>query len=138
MICPGRPSPERMIVFLQKLLKAPPRDLLLILDNLKVYKAKVVREWLEENANRSDVFSLSLCYRELSPFEYCNGDLKREIQCGVLPTDLGELEQPMLGTSRHGQKALRRVRASAKHRNSIYVAKLHCNWAGSTAGTLAP
>ncbi|MBW8078661.1 MAG: hypothetical protein GJU76_11435, partial [Gallionella sp.] len=132
------PSPERMIVFLQKLLKAPPRDLLLILDNLKVYEAKVVRQWLEENANRSDVFSLPPCYRELSPFEYCNGNLKRDIQCGVPPPDLGELTPPMLGISRRGQKKLRRVRANAKHRNSIYVAKLHCNWAGSTAGTRVP
>jgi hypothetical protein len=60
MIYPGGLSPERLIVFMQRLIKDTPRKVFLILDNLNVHKAKVVREWLEEHADRIDVWT---CHR---------------------------------------------------------------------------
>jgi transposase len=58
MIYPGGLSPERLIVFMQRLIKDTPRKVFRILENLNVHKAKVVREWLKEDANRIEVFYL--------------------------------------------------------------------------------
>ena len=138
MIYPGRPNPEWLIVFRRKLIKAFPRNVFLNLANLKVDKAKLAREWLKELVNWIEAFRLPPYSPELIPSEYCNGDLKREIQCGVPPPDVDDLKQTMLVASRHAQKSLRRVRANRMHRNSIYVAKLHRNCTVSIAGTRVP
>ena len=58
MIYPGGLSPGRLIVFMQRLIKDAPRKVFFILDNLNVHKAKAVREWLEEHADRIEVFYL--------------------------------------------------------------------------------
>ncbi len=44
MIHPGGLTPQRLIVFVQRLIKDAPRKVFLILDNLNVHKAKAVRE----------------------------------------------------------------------------------------------
>lgn len=59
MIYPGGLSPELLIVFMQRLIKDAPRKEFLILDNLNVHKAKVVREWLDGRADRIEVFYLT-------------------------------------------------------------------------------
>ena len=94
----------------------------LILDNLNVHKAKVVREWLEEHANRIEVFYLPPYSPELNPSEYFNGEPKGEVQRGVPPKDVTDLKRTMLSTSRRIQKSPRRVRAYFKHRNIRYAA----------------
>ena len=130
MIYPGGLSPERLIVFMRRLIKDAPRKVFLILDNLNVHKAKAVRDWLEEHADRIEVFYLPPYSPELNPSEYFNGDLKGEIQRGVPPKDVADLKQTMLSASRRIQKSPRRVRAYLKHRNIRYAAQVHCNYAG--------
>ena len=122
MIYPGGLSPERLIVFMQRLIKDAPRKVFLILDNLNVHKAKVVREWLEEHANRIEVFYLPPYSPELNPSEYFNGEPKGEVQRGVPPKDVTDLKRTMLSTSRRIQKSPGRVRAYFKHRNIRYAA----------------
>jgi transposase len=122
MIYPGGLSPERLIVFMQRLIKDARRKVFLILDNLKVHKAKVVREWLSEHRDRIEVFYLPPYSPELNPTEYFNGDLKGEIQRGLPPKDVKELKRTMLSHSRRIQKSPQRVRAYFKHRNIKYAA----------------
>lgn len=94
----------------------------LILDNLNVHKANVVREWLEEHTNRIEVFYLPPYSAELHPPEYLNGDLKGEIQHGVPPKDVNDLKRTILSNSRRIQRSLARVRAYFKNRNISYAA----------------
>ena len=131
MIYPGGLSPERLIVFMQRLIKDAPRKVFLILDNLNVHKAKVVREWLEEHAHRIEVFDLPPYSPELNPSEYANGDLKGEIQRGVPPKDVTDLKPTMVSTSHRIQKYPGHVRAYFKHRHIKFAAQAHCNYAGS-------
>lgn len=122
MIYPGGLSPQRLIVFMQRLIKDARRRVFLILDNLNVHKAKVVREWLAENAERIEVFYLPPYSPELNPSEYFNGDLKGEIQRGIPPKDVKDLKRTMLSHSRRIQKSPARVRAYFRNRHIQYAA----------------
>jgi len=122
MIYPGGLSPQRLIVFMRRLIKDARRKVFLILDNLNVHKAKVVREWLEEHADQIEVFYLPPYSPELNPSEYFNGDLKGEIQRGVPPKDAQELKRTVLSHSRRIQKSPARVRGYFKHRHIRYAA----------------
>lgn len=122
MIYPGGLSPERLVVFMQRLIKDARRKVILILDNLNVHKAKLVREWLGEHTEQIEVFYLPPYSPELNPTEYFNGDLKGAIQRGVPPKDVKELQRTMLSHSRRIQKSPARVRAYFKNRNIRYAA----------------
>ena len=122
MIYPGGLSPERLIVFMQRLIKDARRKAILILDNLNVHKAKLVREWLGEHTEQIEVFYLPPYSPELNPTEYFNGDLKGAIQCGVPPKDVKELQRTMLSHSRRIQRSPARVRAYLKNRHIRYAA----------------
>jgi transposase len=107
---------------MQRLIKDARRKVILILDNLNVHKAKLVREWLGEHTEQIEVFYLPPYSPELNPTEYFNGDLKGAIQRGVPPKDVKELQRTMLSHSRRIQKSPARVRAYFKNRNIRYAA----------------
>jgi transposase len=122
VVSSSRVSSERLIVFMRRPIKDARRKVFLVLDNLNVHKAKPVREWLEEQKDRIEVFYLPPYSPELNPSEYFNGDLKGKIQLGVPPKDVTELKRTVLGHSRRIQKAPDRVRAYFKHGNIRYAA----------------
>ena len=122
MIYPGGLSPQRLIVFMQRLIKDARRKVFLILDNLNVHKAKAVRDWLAAHADRIQVFYLPPYSPELNPSEYFNGDLKGAIQRGIPPKDVQDLKRTMLSHSRRIQKSPARVRAYFKNRHIRYAA----------------
>jgi len=122
MIYPGDLSPQRLIVFLQRLIKDARRKVILILDNLNVHKAKAVRDWLAEHTDRIEVCYLPPYSPELNPSEYFNGDLKGAIQRGIPPKDVKDLKRTMLSHSRRIQKSPARVRAYFKNRHIQYAA----------------
>lgn len=71
---------ERCIDFLGRLiLSANKAKVYLILDNLKVHHAKLVKEWVELNKESIELFFLPAYSPELNPDEYLNGDLKNKI-----------------------------------------------------------
>ena len=122
MIYPGGLTPQRLIVFMQQLIKDAPRKVLLILDNLNVHKAKAVREWLGERVDRIKVFYLPPYSPELNPTEYFNGDLKGEIQRGVPPKDVTDLKRTMLSHSHRIQRTPKRVRKYFENEHIRYAA----------------
>jgi transposase len=122
MIYGGALSPQRLIVFMRRLIKDTPRKVFLILDNLNVHKAKVVNAWLAQHAGRIVVFYLPPYSPELNPSEYFNGDLKGEIQRGIPAKDVAELKRTVLGHSRRIQKSPARVRAYFRNKHIRYAA----------------
>jgi transposase len=122
MIYPGGLTPQRLIVFLQRLIKDARRKVFLILDNLNVHKAKAVRDWLAEHADRIEVCYLPPYSPELNPSEYFNGDLKGAIQRDIPPKDVKDLKRTVLSHSRRIQKSPARVRAYFKNRYIRYAA----------------
>jgi transposase len=78
---------RRLIRFLTRLIRDARRKVYLILDNLKVHHAKVVRAWLEPHRDQIEVFCLASYSPELNPDEYLNADLKAGVHGGRPPRE---------------------------------------------------
>ena len=76
---------QRLIRFMERLVRTSQRKVFLILDNLKVHHGKLVAAWLEEHAERIEVFFLPPYAPEYNPDEYLNHALKRSVHSGQLP-----------------------------------------------------
>ena len=74
---------DKLIEFLEALVKDAGKKVFLILDNLRVHHSKPVKIWLEENKEKIEVFYLPSYSPELNPDERLNADLKHEISSKV-------------------------------------------------------
>ncbi len=68
---------DRLIEFLDALIKDAKRKVFLVLDNLRVHHSKPVRAWLAERKALIEVFYLPSYSPELNPEERLNADLKQ-------------------------------------------------------------
>jgi len=68
---------ELLIKFMARLIKDADRKVFLILDNLRVHHGKTVKQWLEKNKKKIEVFYLPSYSPEFNPDEYLNGNLKK-------------------------------------------------------------
>jgi transposase len=76
MIYSGSMNTERLIEFMQQLIKEKDRKTFLILDNLRVHHSKIVKEWVSKNIESIELFYLPSYSPEKNPDEYLNCDLK--------------------------------------------------------------
>ena len=88
---------RRLLRFLGRLIREAGRKVFLILDNLKVHHAKVVRSWLDAHREQIAIFYLPSYSPELNPDEYLNGDLKASVHGGIPPRDAKGLVRAVLG-----------------------------------------
>lgn len=88
---------RRLLRFLTRLIRDAGRKVFLILDNLKVHHAKLVRTWLDARRAEIEVFYLPSYSPELNPDEYLNGDLKAGVHGGIPPRDEKGLLRAVLG-----------------------------------------
>lgn len=65
-----------LIKFLRRLIKGNDRKIILILDNLRVHHAYIMRDWLKGKDDQIEIFYLPSYSPELNPDEYLNNDLK--------------------------------------------------------------
>ncbi len=88
-----------LIKFMSRLIKDSPRNVFLILDNLRVHHSKVVQKWLEKNNGKIRVFYLPAYSPEVNPDEYLNGDLKQRIRSGIPAKTVNDLTASAIFTS---------------------------------------
>lgn len=69
-----------LLRFMKRLIKDAGRKVFLILDNLRVHHAKLVKAWLARHADEIEVFYLPAYSPDLNPDEYLNADLKAGIR----------------------------------------------------------
>ena len=74
---------DKLIEFLEALIKDTSKKVLLILDNLKVHHSKPVKAWALDNAKKIELFYLPSYSPELNPEERLNADLKHAITSKV-------------------------------------------------------
>ena len=74
---------DRLIEFMESIVKDVPRKVFLVMDNLKVHHSKPVQKWLEEHQEKIEVFYLPSYSPELTPDERLNEDLKHAITTSV-------------------------------------------------------
>ena len=70
---------ERLIEFLQALIKDAGRKVFLILDNLRVHHSKIVKAWVSDRHDQIELFYLPSYSPQLNPEERLNADLKQEM-----------------------------------------------------------
>lgn len=75
----GALNADILIDFMQRLIRGAKKKIFLVLDNLRVHHAKPVREWLQANKERIEVFYLPSYSPELNPDEMLNADLKQAV-----------------------------------------------------------
>ena len=122
MIYKGALSPEILLRFLRRLIQGRKRPIFVILDNLRVYKARKVASWIERNASRIQIFFLPPYSPELNPDEYLNGDFKRGVYTGVPPRNAADLRRQAFSQLRSIQRSPNRVRAYLQHPAIRYAA----------------
>ena len=83
---------DKLIEFLEALIKDAGRKVFLILDNLRVHHSKPVKAWAAERQDKIEVFYLPSYSPELNPEERLNGDLKQAIGAKVPGTHQGQTE----------------------------------------------
>lgn len=70
---------DKLIEFLEALIKDAGRKVFLILDNLRVHHSKPVKAWVEERKDKIEIFYLPSYSPELNPEERLNANLKQAI-----------------------------------------------------------
>lgn len=99
------------LLFLGRLLKdARGRKLFIIVDNLRVHHARVVRDWVEARSDFIEIFYLPSYCPDLNPDEFLNGDLKGEIGRRPDGRSKGRLAANAMSAMQRIQKSPGRVR----------------------------
>jgi transposase len=111
-----------LIKFMSRLTKDAGRKVFLILDNLKVHHSHLVKDWLEDNKEKIEVFYLPSYSPELNPDEYLNGDLKQNIRSGLPARSEKELTKKTRSFMRKLQNRPEHVRNYFKHPKIAYAA----------------
>ena len=70
---------NKLIEFLQALIKDAGKGVFLILDNLRVHHSKVVKAWVAQHKDQIELFYLPSYSPQLNPEERLNADLKQEL-----------------------------------------------------------
>ena len=79
------------VTFLERLIESSDKKVFLILDNLRVHHAKIVKAWVEEHKNQIALFYLPAYSPDLNPDEYLNNDFKRNVNKESIPVNKNEL-----------------------------------------------
>lgn len=113
---------QRLITFMQRLIRDARRKVCLILDNLRVHHAKLVTAWLAEHRSEIRVFYLPSYSPEMNPDEYLNGDLKVGVSAKVPTRDKRQLKEAAGSHLRMLQQRPERVKKDFEHPAIRYAA----------------
>lgn len=111
-----------LIRFLRRVVRSAGRKVLLILDNLRVHHAHVVKQWVHEHVDEIELFYLPSYCPDLNPDEFLNCDLKAEVSQRPDSRRKGEWERTSLRAMRSIQKQPHRVRKYFEAKTIIYAA----------------
>lgn len=121
-----------LIKFLRALIKSTPGKVFLILDNLRVHHAKVVKRWLDRTEVKRylEVFFLPAYSPELNPDEYLNCDLKSMVHSGPAARTVEDLKKQTQSCMLKLQRCSERVKTYFKADHILYagIANLFCRW----------
>jgi hypothetical protein len=91
--------------------KGAERKLFVIVDNLRVHRAKLVTAWVRANAARIERFYLPPYAPEHNPDEFLNNDVKQALARRRIPPDKATLKSQLCSHMRGLQRRPAKVRA---------------------------
>lgn len=113
---------DRLIEFLDALIRDADRKVFLILDNLRVHHSKPVKAWVAERKDWIELFYLPSYSPELNPEERLNADLKKAIGSRVSARTKSRLKAVTMEHMTALEKSPERVKSYFKDRHAKYAA----------------
>jgi transposase len=105
------------LTFIKRLVKgANGRKIYLIVDNLRVHHAILVREWIQKNIDKIELFFLPPYCPEYNPDEYVNNNLKSEMSKLPCAKSVDELET-------NARSIVKTIQNDTSHVESFFNAK---------------
>lgn len=111
MVYDGALTAATFLVFLHRLVKGAERKLFVMVDNLRVHRAKRVTAWVEANAERIELFYLPPYAPEHNPDEFLNNDVKQALARRQVPKDKASLKAGLTSYMRGLQCRPAKIRA---------------------------
>jgi transposase len=113
-----------LIKFLRALIESTPGKVFLILDNLRVHHAKIVKRWLAKKSVKRylEVFFLPAYSPELNPDEYLNCDLKNMVHSGPAVRSIDDLKKRTRSCMLRLQRRPERVKTYFRAGHILYAA----------------
>lgn len=111
-----------LIRFFTRLCRDAGKKVFVILDNLNVHKARLVRDWVAEHADVIELFYLPSYSPELNPDEYLNGDLKLSVAKRAPARDRDSLLRTATSRLRSLQRQPEKVKKFFHHPHVQYAA----------------
>lgn len=121
MLYEGKMNQGRFIQFLQRVVASFDQKVVLIVDNLRVHHGKLVKAWVEKNADSIELYFIPSYSPELNPDEYLNRDLKKNVNSRTTPRTQAELKANVLSFMRMLQKIPARVKLYFSSRHIEYA-----------------
>jgi transposase len=81
-----------------------------------------VKNWLEKNKEKIEVFYLPSYSPELNPDEYLNGDLKRRVHSGIPARSVNDVKNKTRSFMKTLQKRPQHVKNYFRHPKVLYTA----------------
>lgn len=124
MIYKENMNAQKLIEFMEQLIKSSTKKVYLILDNLRVHHSKLVKDWLEQDDIKKQiaVFYLPAYSPEKNPDEYLNCDLKQGLSSKPSPKNLDKLNENLENHMKMLQENPQRVIKYFKHKDIQYAA----------------
>lgn len=122
MVFGGALNAKILIRFFKRLIQSAHRKVFLILDNLRVHHAKLVREWLAKQEEHLEVFYLPSYSPELNPDECLNADLKQAVTAKAPSRSKGQLKKVTVAHLRKLSKSPERIKSYFRHQPVRYAA----------------
>jgi transposase len=122
MLYTGKMTGALFVEFLRRLIRRAPCKVFLIVDNLSLHEAAVVKAWLAQHRDEIEMFTLPKYSPELNPDEYLNGDLKQELNKDGLPKDRDTLHRKVKEVMSMFSNLPGRIANYFQHRKIAYAA----------------
>jgi transposase len=111
MVYDGALTAATLLIFLCRLVMGADRKLFVIVDNLRVHRARQVSAWVQANAERIELFYLPPYAPEHNPDEFLNNDVKRAMARRQVPRNKPSLKAGLTSYLRSLQRRPAKVRA---------------------------
>ena len=111
MVYDGALNASIFLDFLKRLVRDAVRKIFLIVDNLRVHRAKIVTAWVKVNKNRIELFYLPPYAPDRNPDEFLNNDLKQSMARRRTPKNKAGLKSGLTSYMRGLQKRPAKIKA---------------------------
>jgi transposase len=122
MVVDGAVKAPTLIRFLRRLIRDARRKVFLILDRLRVHRARLTQDWLAQHRSEIEVHYLPSYSPELNPDEGVNADLKQAVPCKAPARSKQQLKRAAISHMRRLAKMPKRIRSIFRHQQFRYAA----------------